>query len=120
TAVVPTPAGPGTPFAYTVGLTEANHPELLIAGLDEVTSMDMLNRLAVRVRLGRLRLSHGQHLSALLTGHDTVIVEGPASHTLSPATAHARYGRGKVTLAQVVWPCPHHRFPWQDGYCHTT
>ena len=32
TAVLPTPEDPGTPFAYTAGLTSHSHPELVIAG----------------------------------------------------------------------------------------
>lgn len=118
TAVVPTPDDPGAPFAYTVGLTEAYHAELLIAGLEPAIGMELLNALASRVYHGGLRVAHGQRIDDLIAGYDAVIVEGPATEALIPGTAFARYGRDRVALAQIVWPCPHSLFPWQDGYCH--
>jgi hypothetical protein len=119
TAVVPTiPDNPGAPFAHTVGLTETGHAELLIAGLDPAVGMELLNTLAARVYYGGLTVAHGQRIGDLIAGYDAVIVEGPATEQLTPGTAFARYGRDRVTLAQIVWPCPHKLFPWQDGYCH--
>lgn len=118
TAVMPTPDEAEAPFAYTVGLTEADHAELLIAGLDPAIAMELLNALATRVYHDGLRVAHGQRIDDLIAGYDAVIVEGPATEALIPGTAFARYGRDRVTLAQIVWPCPHALFPWQDGYCH--
>jgi hypothetical protein len=119
TGVVPTPDHPGAPFAYTVGLTEHHHPELVIAGLDPAIGMEILNDLAGRVRHAGLRVTHRQRIGDLLAGYQAVIVEGEATEQLVPGTALARYGPDRVSLAQIVWPCPHHQFPWQDGYCHT-
>lgn len=118
TGVVPTPDDPGAPFAYTVGLTEHDHAELIIAGLDPGIGTEILNDLASRICHGGLRVTNEQRIGDLLAGYEAVIAEGDATEALVPGTAFARYGADRVRLAQIVWPCPHHRFPWQDGYCH--
>lgn len=118
TAVLPTDEAPGTGFAYTVGLTGHGHPELVIAGLDPVLACVLLNDLAQRVHNGAERFTAGQRISDLLVGHDAVIIEGPATEELHPGTAYARYGRGRVTLQQIVWPDPRGRYPWNPGYAY--
>lgn len=44
--VFPRAGDPGVPFAYTVGLTPAGHPELIVAALDFATMQQILNILA--------------------------------------------------------------------------
>ena len=46
TMVMPTDDDPGTPFAYTVGLTGHDLPELIIAGLPPRVAHTLLNDLA--------------------------------------------------------------------------
>lgn len=61
-----------------MGLTEANHAELLIAGLDPAVGTELLNAaLATRVYHGGLTVAHGQRIGDLIVGYDAVIVEGP-------------------------------------------
>lgn len=105
-----------SPFAYTVGLAAHGYPELLITGLPPDLGHALLNKLAVRVYDKAERFTHGQRVSDLLTGHDVVIVEGPATEELLPRVAIALYGRDQVRLQQVVWPDLQDRFPWEDGY----
>ncbi|GAB3147113.1 hypothetical protein GCM10027290_29890 [Micromonospora sonneratiae] len=116
TAVLPTQGESGSPFAYTVGLTQHDFPELVIAGLHPYIAHTLLNDMARRVHDGAQRLIHGQQVNDLLVGYDAVIVEGPATEALHPGTAYARYGEERVRLQQIVWPDQHGRFPWDDGY----
>src|SRR2546423_1074392 len=116
TAVVPTADDPGSGFAYTVGLTAKGLPELVIAGLDPTIAMALLNDLAGRVYHHAAQFTHGQRIADLLVGYDAVIVAGPATDDLRPATAYARYSAEQVRLQQVVWPDQHGRFPWDAGY----
>lgn len=109
-----------TPFAYTVGLTGHDLPELVIAGLEPHLSYTLLNGLAVRVRYRAERLTHGQRVANLIADYDVAIVEGPATEALHPQTAYARYGADRVRLQQIVWPDEHGRFPWDDGYEYNT
>ena len=116
TAVLPTPEDPGTPFAYTAGLTSHSHPELVIAGLHPLIAQALLGDLADRVVHHGARLRHGQRITDLIDGYDAVIVDGPVTEELYPGTAIGRYGADQVRLQQVVWPDPHTRFPWDPGY----
>jgi hypothetical protein len=118
TMVMPTARDPDTvtPFAYTVGLTAHDFPELLIAGLDPDTSQALLNDLARRVYDQAQRFTHGQRIPDLLVGYDTVIVTGPSTDDLHPGAALARYGPDRVRLQQIVWPDKSGRFPWDAGY----
>ncbi|WP_028193320.1 DUF4262 domain-containing protein [Salinispora pacifica] len=116
TAVLPDLGESGSTFAYTVGLTEHDLPELVIAGLDPLTAQELLNDMAARVSSRAERFTHGQRVADLLAGYDAIIVEGPATDALHPGAAHARYGKDRVRLQQIVWPDTHSRFPWDDGY----
>ncbi|MEV0810952.1 DUF4262 domain-containing protein [Micromonospora sp. NPDC050200] len=107
------------PFAYTVGLTAHDRPELLIAGLDPATSQALLNDLAGRVYDRAERFGHGQRVSDLIAGYDAVIVDGAAVDALHPGAAFARYGDERVRLQQVVWPDQRGRFPWDDDYAYS-
>jgi hypothetical protein len=118
TMVMPTVDEPGTPFAYTVGLTAHGSPELVIAGLPPDITHALLNDLAHRVLDSTARFSHGQRIADLLSGYDAVIVDGPATEPLYPGTAYKRYGTDRVRLQQVVWPDPQDRYPWDAGYAH--
>jgi hypothetical protein len=116
TAVLPEFGGSGHTFAYTVGLTERDLPELVIAGPDPLTAQALLNDMAGRVSSRAEPFTHGQRVADLLVGYDAIIVEGPATDALLPGAAYAQYGKDRVRLQQIVWPDPHSRFPWDDGY----
>ncbi|MCP2323622.1 hypothetical protein HDA40_002129 [Hamadaea flava] len=103
------------PFAYTVGLTERDLPELLIVGVRHDTAISLLNDLARRANSSG-PLLHGQRLDDLITGLDVLILEGPADGLLRPSAALYLYGPGAVRLQQCVWPDPDGRFPWEPGY----
>jgi hypothetical protein len=118
TAVLPTPTDPGTPFAYTVGLTERAQPELVIAGLDPLIAQALLNDLAQRVVDDHTHLTHGQRLPDLIAGYDAVLVDGPITEDLYPGSAIGRYGADRVALRQIVWPDRDGRFPWDPGYAY--
>lgn len=103
-------------FAYTVGLTDHRHRELIIAGLHPLIAHALLGDLAIQVIHHRARFTHGQRLYDLIAGYDAVVVEGPATQVLHPGTAYARYGPTRVAIAQIVWPDRDSRFPWDEGY----
>ncbi|GIJ08407.1 DUF4262 domain-containing protein [Micromonospora andamanensis] len=105
------------PFAYTVGLTAHNHPELLVAGLDPAISQHLLNDLAARVYDRAERFTHGQRIGDLIAGYDAVVIDGTPTAQLHPGAAIARYGQ-QVRVQQVVWPDPEGRFPWDAGYAY--
>lgn len=118
THVVATDDGPDitTPFAYTVGLTAYDYPELLTAGLPPEVAHCLLNDLARRVYDRAEQFTHGQRVSDLIAGYDAIIIDGSPTHDLLPGMAIARYGRHQIRLQQLVWPDQQGRFPWHSGY----
>jgi Domain of unknown function (DUF4262) len=113
TAVLPDPGE--APYAYTVGLTELDAPELVITGLHHDIAHALLNDAAQRAHDGT-RWRHRQRVADLLAGYDAVIIDGTAHDLIVPGTAHARYGAEHVRLQQVVWPDPDGHHPWDSGY----
>ncbi|GIF12388.1 uncharacterized protein DUF4262 [Actinoplanes teichomyceticus] len=104
------------PFAYTVGLTAGDRPELIIAGLPPDLGHQLLNELAGRVHEEGARFRHGRRVSDLIIDQDVVIVSGAPTADLWPGAALARYGRSRLRLQQLVWPDPGNHFPWQTAY----
>jgi hypothetical protein len=115
-AVLPTDEDPGAPYAYTVGLTAHDYPELVIAGLPPHIAHALLNDLAARVWDRAERYAHGQRVSDLIAGYDAVVVDGPATEALHPGAAFVFYGTDRVRLQQIAWPDPDGHFPWEPGY----
>ncbi|MFC0531342.1 DUF4262 domain-containing protein [Phytohabitans kaempferiae] len=105
-------------FAYTVGLTAHDRPEILITGLPPHISQGLLDELAARVYDRNARFVHAQRITDLLIDYHAIIIDGHPAEDLRPHVANAIYGPNQVRLQQVVWPDPHGRFPWQDGYPH--
>ncbi|MEV2241088.1 DUF4262 domain-containing protein [Micromonospora sp. NPDC049891] len=122
THVLPTDDDPDTtaPFAYTVGLTAHDRPELIVAGLPPEVAHILLNDLARRVYDTAERFTHGQRLGDLLVGYDAVIIDGAPADDLHPGLAIVRYGRDRIRLRQLVWPDQWGRFPWDSGYAYPT
>ncbi|MFJ6167248.1 DUF4262 domain-containing protein [Micromonospora orduensis] len=118
THVLPTDDDPHTtaPFAYTVGLTAHDYPELITAGLPPEVAHSLLNDLARRVYDKAERFTHGQRVSDLIAHYDAIIIDGPPTDELLPGMAISRYGRDQIRLQQMVWPDPQGRFPWDNGY----
>ncbi|MDG4803632.1 DUF4262 domain-containing protein [Micromonospora sp. WMMD980] len=74
------------------GSAPTNYPELLIAGLDPAIAQHLLNDLAARVYDRAARFTHGQRISGLAAGYDTVVISGASTEQLYPGAAVARYG----------------------------
>lgn len=112
--VFPTSAGDGAPFAYTVGLTGKQLPELVIYGLGGRVAQEILNAVARRMVDAGRPLARGERIAGVLAGGvDLVAVEMTSRiHDL------AMVGRvfGSVdTAVQLCWPDVDGLFPWEPG-----
>ncbi len=99
------PTGPADlGFAYTIGLTEAGLPELIISGTYDNQAKNLLNSAA------------RQHASNEFAHGDTVdgIANVPFRAIDAPEApiniAHQRYG-SRVRAVQLVWPDANGRWP---------
>ena len=101
-------------FAYTTGLTDGGHPELLIAGLDPYTAHDVVSAAVRRIRDG-IPLRPGNRYPAIVSDYLVVIRELDLETPRFPrnvTTAH--YGR-PVPAVQIVYPDAHGHFPGEPG-----
>ncbi len=113
----PDPGSDEGAVAYTVGLTEKGHPELVCDGLPQQSAHVLLDRLGRRVLEHGLALEHGEHLNA----GDPDDVEVPVvfitaedDHELG--AVEQLYG--DVRALQVMWSDSTGRFPWHEGYAN--
>jgi Domain of unknown function (DUF4262) len=114
------PDGDRMPFMYTVGLTKADRPELLLIGPLAAEPMQaILNDLGRQIFDQNARFTHGQVLTDVLEDYPLMIVDLPEQDAGWPlAAANTLYGEGDVAVQQVVWPDKGGLFPWQDGYAY--
>lgn len=106
--------GAEVPFAYTVGLTEYGHPELLMRGLPFKTMQGLLNDLAQPVKEHGRRYQPGERVPEIIRDYD-VLLHGP----IDPRDGElfqAIYLYGQIDALQVLWPDRDGRFPGEAGF----
>lgn len=101
-------------FGYTIGLTEVDHPELLLFCGDPPSAAAVLNDLADQVIHGRC-LTPGELVESGTWRHRMLVEEVPNPEDI--ALAATRYYRRPVRLLQLTADCVHGLLPGEDGYC---
>lgn len=106
---------PGPAFAYTIGLAHsADHPELLMSGLDHGLMKRCLDDVAARVVAGR-RFASGDLLEGVLAGVP-VLLEQVSDHALHDTVIWSGwFHRRRPAALAVVWPDRRGVFAWQPG-----
>lgn len=106
------------PWAYTIGLSDRGHPELIVTGMDLHAGGTLLNLIGACVKRG-LDVSNPSVLARALK-HDLVVLSlrpvdptWKATHLLD--MAHSYYGSVPET-AQVVIADAEGRFLWDAGH----
>lgn len=104
--------GPHPPWSYTVGLTEAGRPELVVTGLGLNRAHDLLNMVA----------AHVMHGTAPRPGERIPLIDGPMIEIVRVAepAAHLKtavevYGAG-IQALQLVHADDRGHWPWDVGY----
>jgi Domain of unknown function (DUF4262) len=99
-------------WAYTVGLTAAGCPELVVTGMPFARASDLLNDVA----------SHVLHADAPGPGEQFVLEDGPPIEIVQisePAdrlvTAVEFYGR-RIRALQLVYADDRDQWPWEAGF----
>ena len=101
---------------YTIGLTDHDHPELILYGLPPDLARPALHTLAADVIARRRTCVAGRHADDVLEGHRVQFVEvtEPDRHLPVAARFYAVSGAA-LTALQIVWPDRYQRWPWQPG-----
>lgn len=107
----------GPAFAYTVGLFDFGHPELLIFGVPPGTAAGVLNDLGTRVREGT-NLVAGELITFAEWPHRVVPehVPNPGEIAFSANRHYRRPANDSVPLLQLSYDDTAGRFPWDSGY----
>lgn len=100
------------PYAYTVGLTAHDKPELVITGMSVTRAAELLNDVA----------AHLLHAPALAPGERTRLTDGPLVEFIEVDVPSAHlvvagelYGPGLRAL-QMVHADDRDRWPWESSY----
>lgn len=116
------PARRSPGFGYTVGLTEVDHPELLLFGENPQTTGAVLNDLAAQV-LGGRPLVPGDVVGTGGWPHRMLVEEVPNPRDIALAAARyyrrprSRPGARPLRLLQLSSACVHDLLPGEAGYC---
>lgn len=101
------------PFAYTIGLTNLDHDELIIFGVRAETAGPVLNELGDRIRAGGVVLS-GELQTFEDWPHRLHALELPNPEEL--LLGACRYYQHPVAALQLVWDDRWGHFPWEPEY----
>jgi len=101
------------PFAYTVGLTDYGHPELLVNGLPQERARSLLNSVAHNVLFHRGPFDPGQVIVG--TGGPTIEVVDLPEPTAHLFTAVNLYGP-TIRAQQLVYADDRGNWPWDVGF----
>jgi hypothetical protein len=105
----------GTPsYAYTVGLSAKELPELLMVTESLPTAFVVLNKTAQRLANGEA-IPINLRLTDILDGADAMLI--PTHHTRTdPLMTLAKDRYSDYQAWQLVWTDPAGAFPWEAAY----
>jgi hypothetical protein len=99
-------------FAYTIGLTALDHPEVVIYGLPAEAAHEFLNDIGSRVQAGSRFTA--DRIATDLAEDDLPMAFIAVLDTADLTAVDEIYGA--VDALQMVWPDHNGRFPWAEGY----
>lgn len=103
-------------YAYTVGLSFKDLPELVLRGLDYNVSANILNDVASAMIRGQ-RIMHGSTVE-IANGYSLTAVEVDDEHLHTLAVAETM-SITKISALQLVWPDAGHKLPWDPDFDST-
>lgn len=108
----------GEYFAYTVGLSGFEHPELLVTGMPPEVAGRLLNEYGERVKAGQ-RLRPGDQRLDAIARRPVELLEVTDSRQAEMLDANGWYAEPDgppVPALQLVWSDPAGLLPWEPGY----
>ncbi len=105
-----------TPWHYTVGLTDAGLPELLVSGLGATQGQEVLNAAAAR----HIRRPIEPGMVDDVASMPLKVLPGPTGEHVQQAWNYVgdpqRRDPQRVRVLQLVWPDAEGRFPGEEGF----
>ncbi|MCV7283733.1 DUF4262 domain-containing protein [Mycolicibacterium wolinskyi] len=112
-SVFPTAEDDGVPFAYTVGLSGKQLPELVIYGLPVSVGHQVLNAFAQQMIEAGRPVKSGQRITDVRAG-DVELVAVEMTNTGHLTMVRRVYGSVSAAV-QLCWPDVDGLFPWERG-----
>ncbi len=119
TGVFPRQGEDGVPFAYTIGLTDAGLPELIMSGpFDPETLQNFLNMAGDRHVTQEGEIKPGDMLDYLANVPFKVIAATTGEHVQQALNFYGdpENWLGVVKLLQILWPDRDGNFPGDPGW----
>ena len=101
-------------WAYNVGLTELERPEVVIIGVPWPICGHCLNDLVARAKTDGWVTD--EVLDRVFSGYPAILKDATEHDDYPLAVAHQVYPDREIRVRQLFWPDPQLRFPWDDGY----
>lgn len=103
------------PFAYTIGLWNLGHPEIVVFGLDFGCSVHLLDALARGVANGGSRLRDGDEVAADGLPVRLFGVRNPGDIVFRANQFFAMAPDESVPVLQAIYPDDSGVWPWEPG-----
>lgn len=100
-------------FAYTVGLTNLNHPELVMVGLPPALAHQLLNDAGAMLLDGVAEYKDGDRIDHLIRDLPVVVQDLQYPDELFGMCCRI-LGKGNFRMHQVFMPDPNGKFPWDE------
>lgn len=106
----------GTPFTYTIGLTDTfHHPEIMIFGLSDKVSHGILTDCVEMIRSGAAFQPNVEYADVVAGDYKVIFKQISQECLPEYFGAAVGYYEGKSFSGLVMfWPDKNHLFPWQE------
>ena len=104
-------------WAYTIGLTELNHPEIVMSGLPHETMHTILNDIGISIKKKDLRLEDEMLLEGFISNGYTLKIRKIDTEKYEERVQQAfRYYDRAIEAFQIMWPDKEGRFPDEENF----
>ncbi len=115
----PSDEATGPVWTYSIGLWQQyRHPEVLIIGLEQKHSGNILNWINRTIRDDGRRFDNGAAIDDVLSGDYVCYFQPIARENFGDWFAGARWfydGNDQFAAVQMIWPSVENLYPWQPG-----
>lgn len=104
-------------FAYTIGLHEKNHPELIVFGLSQELMGFILNEMGAKILNGEV-FEIGRNYDDFIEGYPIQLVKVDKDYYPNYLGYCSWYNgfSEEYSTYQVIWPDKEGKFPWEDEF----
>lgn len=111
--VFPNEDGTGPQWAYTIGLSVEDHPEVITFSLPHEVAQTLLNDVSA---MSRKEPIHVGYYDDIVKGFPVAFIEADPARLEDYVNQAKNLFGEDISILQMVWPDKAGLFPWDDGY----